>query len=109
MTASQPHVATSLDDSATRHAQHAAASPNDSISIMSTIEQDRKKIQLLQTNLGLEKEYNRDLNTQLAAQMELIKMQNEKLLEGEHQINEMKLRLLIKFEQIKLLEDYYNR
>ena len=51
---------------------------------MSTIEQDRKKIQLLQTNLGLEKEYNRDLNTQLAAQMELIKMQNEKLLEGEH-------------------------
>ena len=89
--------------------QNIAASPNDSISIMSTIEQDRKKIQLLQTNLGLEKEYNRDLNTQLAAQMELIKMQNEKLIEGENQINEMKLRLLIKFEQIKLLEDYYNR
>ena len=81
---SQPHVASSLDDSATRHMQHIGASPNDSISIMSTIEQDRKKIQLLQTNLGLEKEYNRDLNTQLAAQMELIKMQNEKLLEGEH-------------------------
>ena len=36
-------------------------------------------------------------------------MQNEKLIEGENQINEMKLRLLIKFEQIKLLEDYYNR
>ena len=35
-------------------------------------------------------------------------MQNEKLIEGENHINEMKLRLLIKFEQIKLLEDYYN-
>ena len=65
-------------------------------------------MQLLQTNLALEKEYNRDLNTQLTAQMELIKMQNEKLIEGETHINEMKLRLLIKFEQIKVLEDYYN-
>ena len=46
---------------------------------------------------------------QLTAQMELIKMQNEKLIEGENQINEMKLRLLIKFEQIKLLEDYHNK
>jgi len=36
-------------------------------------------------------------------------MQNEKLIEGETQINEMKLRLLIKFEQIKVLEDYYNQ
>jgi hypothetical protein len=41
--------------------------------------------------------------------MELIKMQNEKLIEGETQINEMKLRLLLKFEQIKILEDYYNQ
>ena len=41
--------------------------------------------------------------------MELIKMQNEKLIEGESHINEMKLRLLIKFEQIKVLEDFYNR
>ena len=85
------------------------ASPADNVSIISTLEQDRKKIQLLQSNLALEKEYNRDLNTQLTAQMELIKMQNEKLIEGENQINEMKLRLLIKFEQIKVLEDYYNR
>lgn len=88
---------------------HLAASPAESISILSTMDQDRKKIQLLQTNLGLEKEYNRELNTQLTAQMELIKMQNEKLIEGENHINEMKLRLLIKFEQIKILEDYYNR
>ena len=41
--------------------------------------------------------------------MELIKTQQEKLIEGENQLNEMKLRLLIKFEQIKLLEDFYNR
>ena len=46
---------------------------------------------------------------QLTAQMELIKVQNEKLLEGEHHLNEMKLRLLVKFDQIKLLEDFYNR
>ena len=57
----------------------------------------------------MEKEYNRDLNTQLTAQMELIKTQQEKLIEGENQLNEMKLRLLIKFEQIKILEDFYNR
>lgn len=63
----------------------------------------------MQTNLALEKEYNRDLNTQLTAQMELIKTQQEKLIEGENQLNEMKLRLLIKFEQIKILEDFYNR
>ena len=60
------------------------ASPADNVSIISTLEQDRKKIQLLQSNLALEKEYNRDLNTQLTAQMELIKMQNEKLIEGEN-------------------------
>ena len=36
-------------------------------------------------------------------------MQNEKLLEGESHLNEMKLRLLVKFDQIKLLEDFYNR
>ena len=59
-------------------------SPADNLSMMSTLDQDRKKIHLLQTNLGLEKEYNRDLNTQLTAQMELIKMQNEKLIEGEN-------------------------
>lgn len=41
--------------------------------------------------------------------MELIKVQNEKLLEGESHLNEMKLRLLVKFDQIKLLEDFYNR
>lgn len=81
----------------------------DNLSLVSSLEQDRKKMQLLQTNLALEKEYNRDLNTQLTAQMELIKMQNEKLIEGETQINEMKLRLLLKFEQIKILEDYYNQ
>lgn len=46
---------------------------------------------------------------QLSAQMELIKIQNEKLLAGESHINEMKLRLLVKYEQIKLLEDFYNR
>ena len=63
----------------------------------------------MQTNLALEKEYNRDLNRQLTAQMELIKTQQEKLIEGENQLNEMKLRLLIKFEQIKILEDFYNR
>ena len=83
--------------------------PHDSLSMVSLMEQDKKKIQLLQSNLTLEKEYNRDLNTQLTAQMELIKTQHEKLIEGENQINEMKLRLLIKFEQIKMLEDYYNK
>lgn len=30
----------------------------DTVSVVSTLEQDRKKIQLLQTNLALEKEYN---------------------------------------------------
>ena len=81
----------------------------ENVSIASQLDQDRKKIQLLHQNLSLEKEYNKDLNTQLTAQMELIKLQNEKLIEGENQINEMKLRLLIKFEQIKVLEEYYNR
>ena len=46
---------------------------------------------------------------QLGAQMELIKVQNEKLLAGESHINEMKLRMLVKYEKIKLLEDFYNR
>ena len=83
-------------------------SPSDNVSMVSTLEQDRKKIQLLQNNLALEKEFNKDLNTQLTAQMDLIKLQNEKLIEGENQLNQMKLRLLIKFEQIKMLEDFYN-
>jgi hypothetical protein len=42
-------------------------------SILSTMEQDRKKIQLLQQNLMLEKEYNKDLNVQLSMQMDRIK------------------------------------
>ena len=41
-------------------------------------------------------------------QMERIKIQNEKLIESENSVNEMKLRILIKFEQIKMLEDFYN-
>ena len=41
-------------------------------------------------------------------QMERIKIQNEKLIESENSVNEMKLRMLIKFEQIKMLEDFYN-
>jgi len=39
----------------------------DNLSLVSNLEQDRKKMQLLHTNLALEKEYNRDLNTQLTA------------------------------------------
>lgn len=59
-------------------------SPSENVSLVSNLEQDRKKIQLLQNNLALEKEFNKDLNNQLTSQMDLIKMQNEKLIEGEN-------------------------
>ena len=40
--------------------------------------------------------------------MQTIQRQNQQLIEGENQLNEMKLKLLIKFEQIQMLEDFYN-
>ena len=40
--------------------------------------------------------------------MEQARIQNEKLIQSENQMNEMKLKMLLKFDQIKLLEDFYN-
>ncbi len=34
--------------------------------------------------------------------------QNEKLLKAENEMNQMKLKMLIKFDQIKVIEDFYN-
>lgn len=41
--------------------------------------------------------------------MDQIREQNEKFMEQEAVMNEMKLKMLIKFDQIKLLEDFYNQ
>lgn len=41
--------------------------------------------------------------------MEQLLDQNEKFMDSEAELNEMKLKLLIKFDQIKLLEDFYNQ
>ena len=57
----------------------------------------------------IEKEHNAELNKQLQVQMEQLLDQNEKFMDSEAELNEMKLKLLIKFDQIKLLEDYYNQ
>jgi hypothetical protein len=40
--------------------------------------------------------------------MEKARQENEKLIELERLMNEEKLKLLIKFERIKHIEDYYN-
>jgi hypothetical protein len=35
-------------------------------------------------------------------------VQNERLIQQENDMNEIKLKMLIKFDQIKVLEDFYN-
>jgi len=40
--------------------------------------------------------------------MEQARQHNERLIMSENQMNEMKLKMLLKFDQIKLLEDFYN-
>lgn len=52
-----------MDSSVRQTNNQSVTSAVDNLSMLSTLEQDRKKIQLLQTNLTLEKDYNRDLNT----------------------------------------------
>ena len=64
---------------------------------------------LLEKNLALEKEFLSDLKHQLEVQREQLKSQTEKLLIQENEMNEQKLKLLIKFDQIKVLEDFYNQ
>lgn len=41
--------------------------------------------------------------------MDQIREQNEKQIDQETEMNEVKLKMLIKFDQIKLLEDFYNQ
>jgi hypothetical protein len=36
-------------------------------------------------------------------------VQNEKMIAAENEINEMKLKMLIKFDQIKFLQEFYNQ
>jgi len=65
------------------HAKHKRTEslPEVDSSIVSQMEQDKKKIQLLQQDLLIEKEYNQELNQQLQVQMEQIRDQNEKQMD----------------------------
>ena len=63
---------------------------------------------LMRQNLEAEKDFNQQLNMQLNYQLEQAKSQSEQLIQSENQMNELKLKMLLKFDQIKLLEDFYN-
>ena len=56
----------------------------------------------------MEAEVNHKLADQLQSEISKAKQENAKLIEIEKKLNEQKLKVLIKFEKIKLLEDFYN-
>eukprot|EP00347_Sterkiella_histriomuscorum_P019040 403343196 len=74
-----------------------------------TMNDEKKKVLILQQSLIIENEMNQSLNHQLNSEIERVKFENDKLIEMEKYMNEQKLKMLIKFEKIKQLEDYYNQ
>jgi hypothetical protein len=69
---------------------------------------DLQKLTLIKQNLDAEKDFNQQLNIHLNYQLESAKTQSENLILSENNMNELKLKMLLKFDQIKLLEDFYN-
>ena len=62
----------------------------------------------MQQNLKLERDLQVSLNQHLEGELSNANQQNQKASDLERQMNELKLKMLIKFDKIKLLEDFYN-
>ena len=62
----------------------------------------------MQQNLMLERDLQVSLNQHLEGELSNANQQNQKASDLERQMNELKLKMLIKFDKIKLLEDFYN-
>ena len=62
----------------------------------------------MQQNLKLERDLQVSLNQHLEGELSNAHHQHLKASDLERQMNELKLKMLIKFDKIKLLEDFYN-
>ena len=62
----------------------------------------------MQQNLKLERDLQVSLNQHLEGELSNAHHQQLKASDLERQMNELKLKMLIKFDKIKLLEDFYN-
>ena len=62
----------------------------------------------MQQNLKLERDLQMSLNQHLEGELSNAHHQQLKASDLERQMNELKLKMLIKFDKIKLLEDFYN-
>jgi hypothetical protein len=67
-----------------------------------------KEVSLMQQNLKLERDLQVSLNQHLEGELSNAHHQHQKASDLERQMNELKLKMLIKFDKIKLLEDFYN-
>jgi hypothetical protein len=67
-----------------------------------------KEVSLMQQNLKLERDLQVSLNQHLEGELSNVHYQHQKASDLERQMNELKLKMLIKFDKIKLLEDFYN-
>ena len=75
---------------------------------MSEIDTHMKEVTILQHNLRMERELQATINQQLEQELMIVQQEQFRMAEVERQMNEAKLKMLIKFEKIKQLEDYYN-
>lgn len=83
-------------------------SPNKS-TVLLEVDGESRELQLLQQNLKMERDLQCSLNQQLEEDISFAQVEHSRLAEMERHMNEQKLRLLLKFEKIKMLEEYYNQ
>lgn len=62
----------------------------------------------MEQNLRLEKELQVSMKQQLEEEVRDAQIEHQRAGEIEREMNELKLKMLIKFDKIKMLEDFYN-
>jgi len=85
-----------------------AQSNKHSFESFSVEEDERRKAVLLRQNLELELELKSELNQQLSFEIAKAQEENKRLIELEEKLNQGRLQMLLKFDRIKVLEEFYN-
>lgn len=73
-----------------------------------TLPEKERQLFIVKQNLQVEREYTLELQQQLKAELEKVQQHREDLKMLETDMNQQKLKMLIKFDKIKYLEDFYN-